>query len=124
MAGEALEKPLDHTPQTLFEKLFQSSPDAIVVTDSKGYITEVNPQVERIFGYSRQELRGQTVEILVPERFRQSHIQHRAKYSGQPRHRPMEAGFELYGRRKDGSEFPADIMLSPLEAAGDRSVLS
>src|ERR1700739_502219 len=124
MAGEALERAVDHTPQTLFEKLFQSSPDAIVVTDSKGQITEVNAHVERMFGYTRQELVGQTVEVLIPERFRQIHIQHRAAYSGQPHHRPMEAGFDLYGRRKDGSEFPADIMLSPLETAGDRSVLS
>jgi len=124
MAGEALEKALNHTPQTLFEKLFQSSPDAIVVTDSKGQITEANPQVERMFGYTRQELLGQTVEVLIPERFRKIHIQHRAEYIGQTRHRPMEAGFDLYGRRKDGSEFPADIMLSPLETASDRSVLS
>src|ERR1700739_3836417 len=123
MAGEALERAVDQTPQTLFEKLFQSSPDAIVVTDSKGQITEVNAQVERIFGYSRQELLGQGVEVLIPERFRQIHIQHRAEYSGQPHNRPMEAGFDLYGRRKDGSEFPADIMLSPLETARDRSVL-
>src|SRR5215472_3336164 len=98
MAGEALERAVDHTPQTLFEKLFQSSPDAIVVTDSMGQIAAVNPQVERMFGYTRQELLGQTVEVLIPERFRQRHIQHRAMYSGQPRHRPMDAGFALYGR--------------------------
>jgi len=124
MAGEATQRDLDHTPQTLFEKLFESSPDAIVVTDSNGQITEVNPQVERMFGYTRRELLGQSVEVLIPERFRQIHLEHHAEYSAHPRHRPMTVGFELYGRHKDGSEFPVDIMLSPLEAAGDRSVLS
>ena len=123
MAGEALEKALDYSPQTLFERLFQSSPDAIVLTDAEGQITEVNAQVERLFGYTRPELLGQAVEILIPERFRQIHTQHRANYSDQPRQRPMGSGLELYGRRKDGTEFPVDIMLSPLETAGDRSVL-
>lgn len=124
MAGEALEKALDHSPQSLFERLFQSSPDAIVLTDAEGRITEVNAEVERLFGYTRPELLGQAVEILIPERFRQIHTQHRANYSDQPRQRPMGSGLELYGRRKDATEFPVDIMLSPVETAGDRSVLS
>lgn len=124
MAGEALEKALDHSPQSLFERLVQPSPDAIVLTDAEGRITEVNAEVERLFGYTRPELLGQAVEILIPERFRQIHTQHRANYSDQPRQRPMGSGLELYGRRKDGTEFPVDIMLSPVETAGDRSVLS
>src|SRR5207245_379640 len=106
MAGEALERARDRRPETLFEKIFQSSPDAIVVTDAEGQITEVNAQVERFFGYTRQELLGQTVEILVPERFRQIHLRHRADYGNQPRMRPLAGRPELYGRRKDGSDFP------------------
>jgi formate hydrogenlyase transcriptional activator len=111
-------------PQTQFEKLFEFSPDAIVVSDEAGRILEANPQVERLFGYAPQELRGQPVEILVPERFRQAHPAHRADYSSQPRIRPMGAGLELYGMRKDGSEFPVDIMLSPAETPNGRIILS
>ena len=85
MAGEASEKALDCSPQTLFERVFQSSPDAIVLTDTEGQIKEINAQVERLFGYTRPELLGQAVEILIPERFRQIHTQHRANYSGQAR---------------------------------------
>jgi PAS domain S-box-containing protein len=109
--------------QTLFEKLFAFSPDAIVVADREGRITEANTQVERLFGYTFSELLGHPVEILIPERFRQFHPTHRAEYSSQPRMRPMGAGLELYGRRKDGSEFPVDIMLSPVETAGGLIVL-
>lgn len=107
-----------------FRSLFESSPDAIVLSDKSGTITELNGQVEKFFGYSRGELIGQPVEILVPERFRQPHPQRRAEYSEKSRTRPMGAGLELFGRRKDGSEFPADIMLSPVELAGGRMVLS
>ena len=108
----------------LYEKLFEFSPDAIVVSDHEGKISEVNVQVERFFGYSRSELLGQPVEILIPERFRATHPKHRADYASQSRMRPMGAGLELYGRRKDGSEFPVDIMLGPVEAPEGRVVLS
>jgi len=108
----------------LFEKLFEFSPDAIVVSDHEGKISEVNAQVERSFGYSRSELLGKPIELLVPERFRQSHPGHQNDYSHQPRVRPMGAGLELFGRRKDGSEFPVDIMLGPVEGAEGRVVLS
>ncbi|HTF24626.1 MAG TPA: sigma 54-interacting transcriptional regulator [Candidatus Limnocylindria bacterium] len=124
MTVGAPERARDSDPQTLFERLFESSPDAMVVTDGDGRITGVNAQVERFFGYTRQELLGQTVEILIPERFRQTHLRHRTDYSDQPRIRPMGGGMELCGRRKDGSEFPVEIMLSPLNTAGDRTVLS
>src|SRR5690348_5272009 len=107
-----------------FRSLFEASPDAIVLSDKNGKITELNGQVEKFFGYSRGELIGQPVEILVPERFRQSHPQRRAEYSEKSRTRPMGAGLELFGRRKDGSEFPADIMLSPVELVGGKMVLS
>jgi PAS domain S-box-containing protein len=108
----------------LFEKLFEASPDAIVVTDAEGRITSINSQVERLFGYGRQELVGQDVEILVPERFRQPHPGHRGAYKAHASVRPMGAGLELFGRRMDGSEFPVDIMLSPMETAEGRVVIS
>jgi PAS domain S-box-containing protein len=101
--------------QTLFENFFESSPDAIVVTNENGRITNVNSQVEKVFGYTRAELLGFPVETLMPERFRAAHPSHRGTYSGHPSVRPMGTGSELYGRRKDGSEFPVDIMLSPVE---------
>jgi PAS domain S-box-containing protein len=107
----------------LFEALFEFSPDAIVVTKNDGRITQVNAQVERFFGYTRTELLGQSVDILVPERFRQTHPAQRQNYDAQPRVRPMGAGLELYGRRKDGSEFPVDVMLGPVEIEGGRVTL-
>jgi formate hydrogenlyase transcriptional activator len=110
--------------QALAEKLFEFSPDAIVVTDVNGRIAEVNPQVERFFGYSRAELLGQPVEVLIPERFRKAHPARREEYAAQPRVRPMGIGLELHGRRKDGSEFPVDIMLSPVETAEGKVILS
>ncbi|MBZ5642463.1 MAG: sigma 54-interacting transcriptional regulator [Acidobacteriia bacterium] len=116
--------PQPSQPQALFEKLFESSPDAIVVTDANGRITSVNGQVDKTFGYNREELIGQPIEILVPERFRQGHPEHRQAYKAHASIRPMGAGLELFGRRKDSSEFPVDIMLSPVETAGGPVVLS
>ncbi len=107
-AEDALQK-----AQTLFENFFEFSPDAIVVTDGNGRITRVNSQVERVFGYARAELLGLPVETLMPERFRAAHPDHRASYTAHPSARPMGTGLELYGRRKDGGEFPVDITLSP-----------
>ena len=111
------EKDSSNRSPELFERLFELSPDAIVVTDPNGRIASANAQVERIFGYSRTELLGQPVEILMPERFRQVHPSHRGNYAVQPQLRPMGIGLELFGRRKDGSEFPVDIMLSPVESS-------
>ena len=110
--------------QTLFEKFFEFSPHAIVVTDVNGRMTKVNSQVERAFGYTRAELLGLPVESLIPERFRAAHRNHRESYSARPSVRPMGTELELHGRRKDGAEFPVDIMLSPVETAGGQIFLS
>jgi len=107
-----------------FRSLFEFSPDAIVATDAEGKIAELNGQVAKFFGYERAELLGQPVEMLIPERFRNAHPRHRKEYSSEPRTRPMGIGLELQGRRKDGTEFPVEIMLSPVETPGGRVVLS
>ena len=101
--------------ESKFRGFLESAPDAVVAVDRGGRIVIVNSLTEKMFGYSRDELLSQPVEILVPERFRHSHVRDREGYSKSPRTRPMGAGQDLWGRRKDGSEFPVEISLSPLE---------
>ncbi|MBI2873167.1 MAG: PAS domain S-box protein [Chloroflexi bacterium] len=95
------------------EAFLELLPDAVVIVDREGHITYINGETERMFGYSRAEVRGVAVEILMPERFRKRHSEQHAKYFSDPRVEPMGIGLEKYGRRRDGSEFPVDIMVSP-----------
>jgi formate hydrogenlyase transcriptional activator len=118
VSGQTPDEALRVDASVLFEKLFEFSPDAVLVADSVGFIVLANAQAERLFAYDRQELVGQPIEILVPERFRSIHPIHRSRYAALPHTRPMGAGLELFARRKDGSEFAVDIMLSPLTVEG------
>jgi PAS domain S-box-containing protein len=102
----------------LFHQLIDSAPDAMVVVDQQGVILIVNAQTEKLFGYARDELVGRPIEILVPTRSRLHHQTYRSAYSRAPKARAMGSELELYGLRKDGSEFPVEISLSPLETPG------
>ena len=107
-----------------FRDLLESTPDAIVMVNIAGRIVLVNSQAETVFGYTRAELVGQPVEKLLPDRFWAAHVGHRANFLEKPRARAMGAGLELNARRKDGTEFPVEISLSPLETEEGTLVMS
>jgi len=106
------------------QAFFESAPDAIVVVDPHGLILQANAQVPVLFGYPREELIGKPVEILMPERFRIQHANKHQDFVAEQRTRAMGVGLELYGQRRDGSEFAVDIMLSPVRSSGENYVIA
>ncbi len=110
--------------QNTIARLFEFSPDAILVSDENGVMRAANPRTEELFGYAREELIGQPVEMLVPARFRNIHPRHRENYGAHPRTRQMGAAMNLFGLRKDGTEIPVDIMLKPMQTADGPAVMT
>jgi len=107
-----------------FERLFEASPDTLLVTNRDGRIVAANQRTESMFGYARAQLMGQSIESLIPEGLRDHHRDHRQSYWSDPRMRPMGEGLDLNARRKDGSTFPVDISLSPLKSGDEMQVLA
>ena len=105
-----------------FRSLLEVAPDATAIVDHRASIGLDNTQTEQLFGYPRDEILGQPVEVLIPDSFRGQHKAHRTGCLHDPRVRPIGAGLTLYGRRKDGTESPVEISLSPLETEGGRLV--
>src|SRR5262245_20364859 len=99
-----------------FQELLEAAPDAIMQVDQDGRIILLNRVTENMFGYSREELLGQPVEVLIPEELRGTHVMHRAHYRKHPMTRAMGSGLSLEGQRKDGSRFPVEISLSPVSS--------
>ncbi|GMW07601.1 MAG: PAS domain S-box protein [Gammaproteobacteria bacterium] len=106
-------------PDKLSQSMLESTPDAMVIVDAAGTICFANRQAGALFGYGAGELLGQSVEALLPARFRGSHAAHRGRFAGEMRVRPMGSGLDLYAVRRDGSEFPAEISLAPIEGIGE-----
>lgn len=107
-----------------FRALLDSIAEVALIVDSDGRITDMNRMAEAVFGYEHTELLNQPIEYLMPERFREAHVAQREGYMANPRRMPLGSGRELIGRRRDGSEFPIDISLSPIESGGDARVLA
>ncbi|MBI2431797.1 MAG: PAS domain S-box protein [Candidatus Hydrogenedentes bacterium] len=124
MAGICMDVTERRLAEQRFRAAVESSPSAMVLVDAHGRIALVNTQTEFLFGYERQELLGQSIELLVPQRFRMAHPMFRAHFHAQPQARPMGMGRELFGLRKDGSEFPTEIALNPIQMPDGLYVLS
>ncbi len=106
------------------EALFQHATEGILVVNQQGEIVRINPSAEKLFGYISNELVGKKIEILIPQRFAHNHTDHRDKYANNPHSRPMGLGMELWGLKKDGSEFPLEISLSPFQSPEGRYIMA
>lgn len=113
----------EHVP-VAYRAVFEAAPDGIIIVDDEGRIREANPAAEEMFGWEADELRGEEVEMLVPEPTRSEHREHRDGFFRDPHARPMGIGMELEGVRRDGSVFPVEISLSPMETERGRLVVS
>src|SRR5436305_13394932 len=109
---------------SIVARVLDAAPDGLLLVDAAGQITLVNDRVEHMFGYGRADLAGHTVEVLLPEAFRQVHVAHRQRFLDQPRTRPMGAGLALSGRRQDGSGFAGEVRLNPLDTGDGRWVVA
>lgn len=114
----------DEHHERRFHGFLEASPDAVVIIDGDGVIVQVNGQTEKLFGYSREELVGQALEMLMPERSRGSHVAKTRAYNANPQPRPMGRGLDLFGLRKGGDEFPIDVSIGPLPLEGGLLVAS
>ena len=110
--------------EAYFRHLLESAPDAMITIDDQGKIAIVNGQAVEMFGYDREALLGQPIELLLPDRLHEAHVAHRKKFLSVPRLRPMGAGMPLLAKRRDGSEFPVEISLSPIESRAGRFISS
>lgn len=110
--------------ETLSQALFESAAEGLVIVDRAGLIQLANPRLEELFGYTADELEGMSVDMLVPDRFRNRHVGHRESYTAKPGRRSMGIGMDLSGRRKDGSEFPVEISMNHFEADGETLVMA
>lgn len=119
-----MEDALEQRPEDQFRQIVEMAPYAIVMIGEDGLIEMVNRQAKTIFGYARTELLGQAIEVLLPERFRRVHPAHRANFLAEPSPRLMGIGRDLYGRRKDGGEFPIEIGLTPIKTATGMKVVT
>ena len=119
-----LDQPKSVGETLLSPSILEAMPDGVVAVNQQGVVIQINSQTESMFGYTRGELIGQRIEVLVPERQRNSHDQHRADFHARPKIRRMGSGLDLYGRRRDGSEFPVEISLSPIGSGESMYVLT
>jgi PAS domain S-box-containing protein len=124
LRGVSMDVTTQKQSRELFRMATEASPSGIVVINDQGRIVLVNSHIEELFGYNREELLEKRIEILVPERFASQHPEHRARFLAAPTARAMGAGRELFGRRKDGSEFPVEIGLSPIQTPEGMLVLA